>query len=570
MFFTAIHMSSFHINKTLQRFIKYGLALLLFIFLFFLILVNRYFEPVLQNRLHTLIVQGSDSLYQYKLGKLNANFFGGDVEVENLHIWIDSSHYKIQEQRGLLPPLTMELHLVSGHIKGVALLPLLFDKRIMVKEIRSKDADVKLSRHIRNTIDIDTTVADIPIWKAIQPNIRSITVGRINLDGIKLLYKDADTSESVKLQFDRCVAMFHDIKIDSAAAMDTSRIGFTKSIAMRFEDLKFRTPDSMYKMKAKLITYSSDNRSLQVKEFKLQPTLDEDAFYKVVGVQRSRYTILFDDVRFTNFRLERFLHNNEILADSVLFQNPDAVIYNDRTYPPDIESKIGKSPQQQLLKANPIIAIKGIAVQNVNLTYTEKNDKTLQEGILSLRDMKVTIANVTNSPKLIAQNPICTAHMEGHILNSSPINATFKFYLDSLDGRFDASGTVKDVSAEQLNELSVPLANVKLQSFNMHQVNFNIRGDDFSASGQVHMLYDNLSVILQKTNEETGDVKTKKFLTKIINKFTLWSSNPEKGTVRTADHVMVARVSSKSFFGLVWNTIFSGMQDIMTKGFRYQ
>lgn len=561
-------MSPFRTSKTVRRFIKYGLALLLLVFLLFLILVNRYLEPVLQNRLHTLIIQGSDSLYQYQLGKLKANLFGGDVEVENLHIWVDSSRYRVQEQRGILPPLTMELHLVSGHIKGVALLPLLFGKKVMVKEIISKDADVKLARHIRNTYD--TTVADIPIWKAIRPSIKSIKVGKINLDGIKLLYKDVDTAESVKLQFDRCVAMFRDIKIDSVSATDTTRIGFTKSIAMRFEDLKFRTPDSMYKMKAKLITYSSDDRSLQVKEFKLQPTLEEDAFYKVVGVQRSRYTVLFDDVRFKNFQLERFIHNNEIAADSVLFHNPDVVIYNDRTYPQDMESKIGKSPQQQLLKANTVFAIKGIAVQNVNLTYTEKNDKTLQEGILTLRDMQLTIANVTNSPKLIAQNPICTAHMQGHILNSSPITATFTFYLDSLDGRFDASGTVKDVSAEQLNELAVPLASIKLQSFDMHQLDFAISGDDFSAGGKVHMLYDDLSVLLQKTNEETGNTKTKKFLTKIVNKFTLWSSNPEDGVLRTADHVLVARISSKSFFGLVWNAIFSGMQDIMTRSFRYQ
>jgi hypothetical protein len=77
------------------------------------------------------------------------------------------------------------------------------------------------------------------------------------LDGVKLLYRNADTSESVKLQFDRCEALFNDIRIDSAASSDLTRIGFARDLQMQFYDLKFRTPDSSYKMKAELINYSS-------------------------------------------------------------------------------------------------------------------------------------------------------------------------------------------------------------------------------------------------------------------------------------------------------------------------
>ena len=63
--------------------------------------------------------------------------------------------------------------------------------------------------HLKNTA--------VPLWKAIQSNIKSISIDKINLDGVKLLYRNADTSESVKLQFDRCEALFKNVRIDSAA-----------------------------------------------------------------------------------------------------------------------------------------------------------------------------------------------------------------------------------------------------------------------------------------------------------------------------------------------------------------
>ena len=66
-------------------------SILLTLFILLLFFVNRFIEPILKDRLHTLIIQGSDSLYTYTLGKLNANFYGGNVEVENLQVKVDST-----------------------------------------------------------------------------------------------------------------------------------------------------------------------------------------------------------------------------------------------------------------------------------------------------------------------------------------------------------------------------------------------------------------------------------------------------------------------------------------------
>lgn len=545
-----------------------GGSILFSLFIILIFFVDRFIEPILKDRLHTLIIQGSDSLYTYTLGKLNANFYGGNVEVENLQIQVDSNRYAYLKQRNALPSLTIQLSLQRGHIKGVGIIDLLFGKKINIEEILSKQADIVLSRHVHPH---DVADEKIPVWKSIQPKIKSIYVGRIKLEGIKLLYKNADTSEAVKLQFDRCDANFNDILIDSAAAVDTTRIGFIKEISMKFNDLKYRTSDSTYKMKAEWIKYSSKDRILEVDSFKLQPTLDRKDFYESANRQTSLYNIQFAKVRFVNTRLDHFIHSNVIDADSVIFEKPEIKIYTDKSLPPDFESKIGKFPHQELLKAGTTIDVKHISFKDASFELTEKDGKTNQEGTLAFDHLNFHATNVTNDPVLIKKNPVCSVNFSGTVFNSSPVALNLKLYLDSTNGRFDASGSVKNVSSSQLNEVAVPLANVQINSCDIHDLEFNVSGEDYSATANVRMRYNNLSVTLRKTDEETGETKTKKFLTKLLNRFVIWSDNPgPDGVERKAQNTRVSRLTTQSFFGLIWKTIFAGMQDVMMKSGRYQ
>jgi hypothetical protein len=543
-------------------------SVLLSVFILLLVFVDRFIEPILKDRLHTLIIQGSDSLYTYSLGKLKANFYGGNVEVQNLQIQVDSTRYEFLRKRNALPSLTMQLSLDRGKVKGVGIFDLIFGRKIRIEEIMSKQADIKLTRHIR---PINVTEEKVPVWKAIQPKISSIFVAKIRLNGIKLLYKNADTSESVKLQFDRCDAAFDDILIDSAASVDTTRIAFMKEISMKFNGLKFRTADSTYKMKAEVITYSSKDRTLEVDSFKLQPTLEKEDFYSTANRQTSLYYIEFARVRFLNTRLDHFIHNNVIEADNVVFERPDVKIYDDKSLPPDFESKIGKFPHERLLNAGTIIDVKNISFKDANLLITEKDPKTNQEGNIPFSHINLIAKNVTNDPLLIKKNPICTASFSGTIFNTSPISLSLRLYLDSTNGRFDASGSVKNITAAQLNQVAVPLANVQINSCNIHNLQFTASGEDYSASANVSMRYNNLSLTLRKTDEETGQTTTKKFLTKILNRFVIWPDNPgPDGVERTVQNKRVARLTTQSFFALLWKTVFAGMQDVMMKSGRYE
>ena len=184
--------------------------------------------------------------------------------------------------------------------------------------------------------------------------------------------------------------------------------------------------------------------------------------------------------------------------------------------------------------------------------------------------MNALISNVTNDSTTIDKHRICIAFFNAKLFGTSSLEAKFTFPLTTEEGNFTAEGNIYNVDAAQLNPVSVPLANVRLQSLEVSKLGFQLEGDNYSAKGNVQMRYNNLSLVFLKRNEETGTVSTKKFLTKILNRYSIYTANPEAGIERKATDIVYARVSTKGFFGVVWKTIFFGMQDVMIKTGRYE
>lgn len=549
-------------RKRYKRTIIIAVSVLFLFFALIIFLANVYVEPVLRKKLQTIIVDGSDSLYTYQLKALDVNLFGGSVKVSGLQIALDSARFEKLRTENAVPPMVLQINLEEARIKGIGIFALLFSKKILVNEIVSTKADVRLSRYPKEKDTVAKAESD-PLWKSIQKTIKDVKVNRIKLEGIRLLYKNAEGSEAAKLQFDRCDALFEDIHIDSTALTDTSRIGYVQNFSLRFNDVKFRTPDSLYKMKAEWITYNSQQRVLEVDSFKLQPTLGKED--RLDSFRRSWYNVTFDRVRFMGLRLDRFLRYNRVEADSILFQSPKLAVYQDKLGLKSYASKIGKYPHQQLINAGARINIKKLIARNMQVEVTEKHAVTRQEGTLNLDGLEIEVDNIVNDPVLVRQNPVATAKASGKIIGS-PIEASFRFYLDSANGRFDAQGRLQNVQAKQINSLSTTLANIEVPSANIEYVNFSVRGEDYGTTANVQMQYSNLSIVFLKRDEATGANVELGFLNKMLNRYAIYTSNPASGSIRTAENVRVARLTTQSFFGVIWQSVFAGMQKIMLRG----
>lgn len=537
-----------------------GLVLLIVIFLVF---VNSFLKPILRDRLHTLIVQGSDSLYTYTLGDIRPNFIGSTIVVENLQLRLDSNRYRQLLAKNALPALTFELNLDKASVEGIGILPLLLRNRVRISKINAGDASVTLLRHQAPGTAVED---DLPLWKAIQPAIKSISIHNLRFGNLQVAYRNTDTADAVRFRFAECFAQLTDFRIDSSAAADSNRVFFAKDLSVQLSNFQFISADTLYRMQAASIDYSSEKQKLEVVDFSMKPLVAAPAFYQHAGYQKNINTVLFHKLEASGLALHAFINNDLLQADSILLDRPQFEIYLDKSFPPSPESKIGSSPQQLLLQNGYGINIRKAAIRHASLSYTEKNVKTQAEGTVRLDQLDIVIRNISNDPVQIAREPQCVVDGRGRILGGTPIQAQFVFFLDSTEGQFKGTGSIGAVQAAQLNPISEPLAGVHLNSFNMRQLKFSMRGDHLTALSDVAMPYSNLDVVFLKTDKETGVVGIKKLITTILNKYSLYSDNPgPEGVERTAAGIKRTRTSAQSFAALIWQAIFGGMQDIMMK-----
>lgn len=550
-------------RKIAKRLIVWLVALMVIFFAGIFLLARFYVQPALRQRLQTLIVEGSDSLYTYRLGDMSTNVFGGNIWVNDFEMSIDSTRYRQLQAEKALPALVARIRIKKASLEGLSVFSLLFSKKIYISKIHSGDADVIVLRNFQKR-DTSTAVTrnKLPLWKLLQSKIKDLQIDKIQLDGIRLLYQNSEDVDAARLQFDRCDALFEDIHVDSASVADTSRLQYVANFSLRLQRLSYRTPDSLYQMKAANIAYNSKQRYLQIDSFGLQPTLDKNE--RIDSMRKSWYTLLFDKVRFHNLRLDRYLRLNRAEADSVVFVSPRLSIFQDKLGLKSYASKIGKYPHQQLLNAAAIVDMQKFAAHNMQIEIIEKDDESRREGRLLMSDLEISAENIVNDTALVRRNPVATATATGKIIGS-PVQASFRFYLDSTEGKFDVKGRLQNVTAAQINPLSSALANVEVPSATISNLSFFVRGHDYGAVADVEMQYSNLSVVFLKRDKETGANTTRNFLTKLLNKYAIYTSNPSSGGERKAYGVKVARLTTQTFFGVIWQAVFAGMQNIILK-----
>ena len=96
---------------------------------------------------------------------------------------------------------------------------------------------------------------------------------------------------------------------------------------------------------------------------------------------------------------------------------------------------------------------------------------------------------------------------------------------------------------------------------NLNQLTFDMKGNDYQANGDISMLYNNLKLESFSLDEDSKILKEKK-LKSIINNTFVINDNPKNGNTRVATFSF-ERDIHKSFFNLIWKSIYDGVQKII-------
>lgn len=534
-------------------------AALLFFFVF-----RKKHQPAVDQeiakRLVLLVRDGSNGLYNLEMDSLVADVIDSKLTVYKARLRPDTTVYDSLLLLRKAPPDLFDVQIDQFSIDDISPVDFLAAKEINLEKILLKHPVIRVIHRnvISDTVRDDSSKT---VFQRIQDKVSKINVDTIRIEDASFTYDNRSKKKISKIERVNFVAS--DFLLAEETQNDTSRFLFSKNCSIRVYDYSMVTNDKLYKFTFDNLIIETSRRLLVVNKLAFQPAMGATAFYKAVGHQQDRFDLKIDQVGISDIAWWSVLGEESLVVPRVTLNQLALDIYNDKSQKPDTRSKMGKYPHQMLMKLAFGLKVDTITISNMRFTYNEKNPKTDQVGILYFSDVNGNIFNATNDSLTIKRKPMMQVDLRASFMRETPMHAKFSFNLArERTGDFEVDVNLGKVSAKTINYLSIPLGSLKIDDINMKSLDCNIKGNNASSRGMVRFEYAGLKVAALKNNGDT--LKKRKFLSFLANTFILKSENPMKGKAVTVVYPTFTRDPQKSFFNLVWKTIFTGIK--MTAG----
>ena len=319
--------------------------------------------------------------------------------------------------------------------------------------------------------------------------------------------------------------------------------------------------DKIYKFLIGAIEVNNANSTVHVNNFSVLPQITEEAFTKSLKYQNDLYSIDLKNIELSGVDTKRLITDKKLFAESGTLQ-PTLKVFNDRTVTPNPASKVGKYPQQMVQKIKFPISIKKLYAKNGYIAYKERGAISKQTGVVFFKNVNGIISNITNIKEEIAKNNMMVLNATAAFMGVSTMKTTWNLPLNSPNGAFVVTGQAAGFNAEALNAITEPLGMASIKKGRINGLNFNIRGTDLEATCASTFLYEDLKVELLK--KDSNELK-KKGLMSLLTNFLVKNNNPQKDGVARKDEIKEQRDITKSFFFLLWRSIFSAAKKTAQK-----
>jgi hypothetical protein len=363
------------------------------------------------------------------------------------------------------------------------------------------------------------------------------------------------------LEIGRSSLKIRDVETDEIAKLKHEPFSSSKEIQLKLAHLSLQNSDKTYSMNFNDIDFNSLNRTLLIGKFTMVPNLSEAAFANRAGVQKDRYDLSLRGVALRQVNLDQLLQD-ELIADALMVNGATIKIYRDLNFPVSPVSKVGTYPHQRLMKADMPINIRSGMLNNTTIEYGEKNPASDKSGRITFNNSTLSWNNLSNIPDVINQNRFFTVSLQTHVLGKLPLQTTINFDMLGKKGEFNVTGKAGSCNAKHLNVIARPMAMMEIDTGFINSMSFNFRGNDFETNGDFEFRYKGVKVKLLKKDDESNKLKRRSLMSFVANAI-IKNDNPDDDGELRSYIVQYTRDPHKSFFNLLWKSIFVGIQETM-------
>lgn len=322
--------------------------------------------------------------------------------------------------------------------------------------------------------------------------------------------------------------------------------------------LSFASFRNLFAEKSQLLEVDSlDLKSKEdifsVKAIRLLPQYSEQAF-AIKSPKHTDWTkIETGKIVCRRFNIPNILEDRFIKIDSIEIQR--AKIHSFKNRQVEQAKRIKRLFYESVQQFPYSLEIRKIALNHIDVEYQELSENGISPGTVTFNDLHGTFNGLTNivSP----EHTYYTLQAEGKLMNQGPIRATFRLPVDSLRPHFEVKGYLGKMNLQAINPMTEPLVNIKITSGEVKEMEFEINGNSQKAKVYMLFLYNNLKVRIVK--EKDGHLKTRSFLTNIVNGILLDANNPDRKGTRKVEET-AERDVDRSQFNYLWRTLLAGLK----------
>lgn len=521
------------------------------------LIINIYWSPILAKQVRKTVLAGSDSLYTITFSDANLHIMKGEIDIDNIIFKLDTAVYNRRKKNHLAPNNLIELHVKRLILSHIHPFKLYFQHMLDIGQIILKKPEINISYQLNHTKD--TTLKDHrTVWQKMSKTLKSIQVGKILLSDVKFRYEDYSGRKLAISELKEMSLNATDLLIDSATQFDRSRTLYCKDIQAELNNYSGQSRNGLYNYKIKALKLSTQTSRLNIEGLELQPVKPDVFFNKTY---HDRFNIHLDSLQLDHFDYVAY-HKYRILnASALTLHNGDLTITSNPKQSPVKTDRIKSFPHFALQQLSASITIDTIHARHVDITYTEFNKRSNKTGTITFNNSSGDIVNVTTNKNSLQKNNICTASIESYFMNGGKLYVLFKFNLTDKDAAFTYKGSVGPMDLKLVNQASMPLALVKLNSGKLKQMNFDINASAKNSHGRVSVLYNDLKVTILKADTNHDRFKHMTIASLFANTLIIKHDNPDDdGEKPRYANVIYERPDTVTFWGSMWQTLFAGIK----------
>ena len=522
----------------------------------------RYYKYKLVNKkLDNLVTGKSRGLYQISYKNLVIDEAGGNISTENVEVTADSMVYQAMTEEHSAPQNIFYIRVPKLHITGVKTPKALLNKEISAHIIRLENATIEIwmARGKKENEPGLGKLMDPELYRQLLGQLKSISADSVVLENSMLTLVDKE-SKKIRCKTSGLSLRFAFVAIDSVHQKDSSRILFSKELAVHCNQLDLPFSNKIYTLSVNGFDYNSQTATLRTEHLAIIPALSESDFAKAHKFAKDRFNILIGSLDVKNIDRKGIL-NQQLLADTIQLNDASFHIFRDKSYPHDSVDRTHDYPQEAIMRLDLPVFVKNIVFNRSYIEYKEKNDKSDSSGKVSFYHVQATLSNVTNMPAYIRLNNIMRLLFKASFLNHSPFYADIRMKLNDRKGIFRLDAQLGEMNAVMLNPLVKPVALAEMDKGKIRGLRYHLDATNTHAKGRVMLRYEDLSVKLIKKDDAKNKYKTKFFPT-LAAGLLIKKSNPMNGEMRAGD-VDYTRDIHRSIFHLMWKSMFTGIKKVV-------